>query len=81
MTNLFLETLLYDVFKAQGAADAAGLAHRAAKDFDMDQRDAEIFQLARGGMTALAISQRKGLSVRHVERIIAEGHRLERLIA
>ena len=49
MTNRFLEDLLREVFAAQGAVDAAGLARRAAKDFDMAERDRQILlALGRG---------------------------------
>jgi hypothetical protein len=68
-----IEALLYPIFKAQGAADAAGLAHRAARDFDMDQRDRHIYEL-RASMTELDLAHRFGLSVRRVQQIVREQH-------
>jgi len=72
-----IEALLYPIFKAQGAADAAGLAHRAAKDFDMDQRDAEIYEL-RATMTIQAIHERTGLSIQRIKQIQKEQLALRR---
>lgn len=51
MTNRFLEDLLREVFAAQGAVDAAGLARRAAKDFDMAERDRQILAWRWEGVT------------------------------
>ncbi|HAA04779.1 MAG TPA: hypothetical protein DCE18_15640 [Syntrophobacteraceae bacterium] len=64
-----LEALLRDVFAAQGASDAAGLARRAMVDYGMDQRDAKIYEL-RAFCTEAEISHRFGVSVRHVRRIV-----------
>ena len=80
MTNLFLETLLHDVFKAQGAADAAGLAHRAAKDFDMDQRDAKVYEL-RATLTEKQVAERFGLSRIRVRQIVKEQMTIRRNVA
>lgn len=79
MTDV-LERLLFEVFKAQGAADAAGLAKRAAKDFDLDQRDAKVYEL-RATMTEVMIAQRFGLTVRRVRQIVKEQMMLHRQIA
>lgn len=63
-----IEQLLVDVFKAHGASDAPRLAKLAADSFDLDQRDAKIYEL-RKTLSEEAIADRFGLSVRHVSRI------------
>jgi len=68
-----IEALLYPIFKAQGAADAAGLAHRAARDFDMDQRDAKVYEL-RATLTEKQVAERFGLTTRRVRQIIRDIH-------
>jgi hypothetical protein len=80
MANLFLETLLYDVFKAQGAADPAGMAHKVALDFEMDQRNAKIYELRRV-MSAKALADRFKLTEQHIHRIIREQMMLKRACA
>ena len=72
MTNRFLEDLLRDVFAAQGAVDAAGLARRAAKDFDMAERDRQILAWRWEGVTVLEIKARTGLSVQRIKQIQKE---------
>lgn len=72
MTNRFLEDLLREVFAAQGAVDAAGLARRAAKDFDMAERDRKILEWRREGVTVLEIKARTGLSVQRIKQIQKE---------
>lgn len=69
MTNRFLEDLLREVFAAQGAVDAAGLARRAAKDFDMAERDRQILAWRWEGVTVLEIKARTGLSVQRIKQI------------
>ena len=51
--------------------DARGLAKRAAKDFDFDQRDAQIYEL-RAVMTEKELASRFHLSVRRVQQIVRE---------
>ena len=77
MTNFFLETLLYDVFREQGAVDARGLAHQAAEALAHDRRNAQIFAL-RATMTEELISMRFGISVRQVRRIIKAQYQIRR---
>ena len=72
MTNRFLEDLLREVFAAQGAVDAAGLARRAAKDFDMAERDRQILEWRWEGVTVLEIKARTGLSVQRIKQIQKE---------
>lgn len=72
MTNRFLEDLLREVFAAQGAVDAAGLARRAAKDFDMAERDRKILEWRWEGVTVLEIKARTGLSVQRIKQIQKE---------
>lgn len=72
MTNRFLEDLLREVFAAQGAVDAAGLARRAAKDFDMAERDRQILAWRWEGVTVLEIKARTGLSVQRIKQIQKE---------
>jgi len=70
-----IEALLYPVFKAQGAADAAGLAKRAAKDFDMDQRDAKVYEL-RATLTEKQVAERFGLSCIRIRQIVRDQTRI-----
>ena len=72
MTNRYIEDLLRDVFAAQGAVDAAGLARRAAKDFDMAERDRKILAWRWEGVTVLEIKARTGLSVQRIKQIQKE---------
>jgi len=72
-----IEALLYPIFKAQGAADARGLAHRAARDFDMDQRDAKVYEL-RASLTEKQVAERMGLSRIRVRQIVKEQMSLKR---
>lgn len=72
MTNRFLEDILREVFAAQGAVDAAGLARRAAKDFDMAERDRQILAWRWEGVTVLEIKARTGLSVQRIKQIQKE---------
>lgn len=72
MTTRFLEDLLRDVFAAQGAVDAAGLARRAVKDFDMAERDRKILEWRWEGVTVLEIKARTGLSVQRIKQIQKE---------
>lgn len=80
MTNAYLESMLKDVFAAQGAADAAGLARRAARDFDMDQRDAKVYEL-RATLTEKQVAERMGMSVQRVRQIVHVQMMLRRSIA
>ena len=71
MSAAYLEGLLRDVFAAQGATDAAGLAHKAALDFERSERRAKIYEL-RATMTEAAVAERFGISVSRVEQIVRE---------
>ena len=71
MSTAYLEGLLRDVFTAQGATDAAGLAHRSALSFEQDQRDAKIYEL-RATMTEAAVAERFGLTIRRAQQIVRE---------
>lgn len=73
----YLETLLRDVFTAQGAVDAAGLAERAAREFEQDQRDARIYEL-RAIMTQAEVAERFSISPIRVKQIVREQHMLRR---
>ena len=73
----YLETLLRDVFTAQGAVDAAGLAKRAAREFEQDQRDARIYEL-RAIMTQAEVAERFSISPIRVKQIVREQHMLRR---
>jgi DNA-binding CsgD family transcriptional regulator len=76
-----LESLLRDVFKAQGAADAAGLAKRAARDFNLDQRDADIYEMRCNGYSEKATAERHGVTQRRVRQIVREHLIMVRSIA
>jgi hypothetical protein len=69
MSTAYLEGLLRDVFAAQGAVDAEGLARKAAASFDLAQRDAKIYDL-RGTMTEAAIAERFQIGKRYVQKIV-----------
>ena len=73
----YLESLLCDVFRAQGAADARGLAKRAAKDFDFDQRNKNIYELS-ATLEDILISERMGISLRRVQQIVKEQMEIRR---
>ena len=65
----YLQTLLAEVFRAQGAADAAGLAKRAAKDFEMDQRDSRVYELRCAHYSVDEVAGIVGVTHRRVEQI------------
>jgi len=73
-----MERLLLDLFKAQGAADAAGLARKAAESFDLDQRDKHIYEL-RSTITEETLAGRFGVSPRRVRQIIRTQIRLKKV--
>ena len=64
-----IEILLLEVFRAQGAVDAPRLASKAAEDYRISQRNAEIYQL-RATMTEQALASRFELTVRRVRQIV-----------
>lgn len=68
-----LETLLIEVFKAQGANNAEILAKRAADAIDLNKRDQRIYMLRTvKGMTESEVGAIVGLQIRHVRRIYSE---------
>jgi len=71
MTRTEIEQILRRVFEAQGAVDAAGLAKRAAQDFEFAERNEQIYKL-RATMTEEEISHRFGVTRRRVQQIIRE---------
>ena len=71
MSISYLEGLLRDVFAAQGAVDAEGLARRAVMDFEHAQRDAKIYEL-RAEYTEKDVATRFGLSAVRVREIVRE---------
>jgi len=66
-----LESILADVFKAEGLADYRGLAERAMKDVEMQRRNELIYAL-RAGHTIKEISDRTGLSEQRIKQIQKE---------
>ena len=71
MITSHIETILRQVFEAEGAPDAAGLARRAARDFDLAERNEQIYQM-RASMATSQIGQRFGMSARRVKQIVRE---------
>ena len=71
MTRNHLEQLLCLVFQVEGAVDAAGLARRAARDFELAERDRQIYDL-RAELCETEISHRFHLTRRRVQQIVHE---------
>lgn len=65
----YLESLLCDVFRAQGASDPEGLAHKAAQELDIDKRDTRIYEM-RAHHSEKETSERFGLTVRRIRQIV-----------
>ena len=77
MSTAYLEGMLRDVFAAQGAIDAAGLARKAVLGFERDQRDAKIYEL-RACMTQAEVAERFCMTPDRVKQIIREQHQLRK---
>ena len=80
MNSRHLEQMLRKVFQDEGAVDAAGLARRAARDFELAERNEMIYQM-RASMTEVEISHRFGISVRRVRQVVREQMDLHRTCA
>ncbi len=64
-----IEKTLYNVFKAQGAADPTGPAKRAAEAYQLDQRNLSIYNL-RAALSDASLAQRFNLSTVQIRRIV-----------
>lgn len=73
-----LEAILRLIFEAEGAVDPAGLARRAAREFEQADRDRQIYEL-RANMTEVEISRRFKISVRRVRQVVREQLDLRRV--
>lgn len=66
-----LETILRNVFEAQGATDPDGLAKRAVNDFELDDRNRRI-DLFRANHTESETAFRFDLSPVRIRQIVRE---------
>lgn len=68
----YLESLLRDVFRAQGLKNPARAARKAAEAFDMQKRDERIYE-ARGSIQEIADAH--GMKPSSVKNIRAREHK------
>ena len=67
--SLYIESLLYDLFVAQGCRDAVGTAKRAADIYVKAKRDQTIWEMSKT-MKPGEIALRYGLSTRQIAAIV-----------
>jgi len=75
-----LESILRDVFRAEGLADADGLAARAMRDIELSRQHQEIYEM-RAHMTVQQIHERTGYSIQHIKKIQRDQVMIRRNVA
>ena len=78
--SAYIEALFYEMFREQGALDAASMAKRAAASIDLDKRNSKIYEL-RAQFTECEVAYRFGLSCTQVRKIVRAQTLLRRELA